>query len=123
MSTMIRFLLCVTLLISLTACDPAYPIFLRNGLSAPITMLTKFEGSTSNEGVLLPGESLAFLHPKGEIERVVVFFEGRMLHDLNRSALLDMQNSVDDPRQVTWNIQSDGIKPLSRVDLERIEKH
>ena len=74
MNAMIRLLLGVSVLISVAACDPAYPLFLRNGLTAPITVEAKFEGSTLSEGVLQPGESLVFLHPKGEIERVIVFF-------------------------------------------------
>lgn len=122
MSATVRFLVGTTLLVGLAACDPAYPLFLRNGLAAPITVQTKFEGSTPSEGILQPGERLAFLHPRGEIERVVVLSEGRKLHDLNRQALFDMRTSVSDPRQVTWNIQPDGIKPLSRAEVEKLEK-
>lgn len=122
MSTIVRFLFGVVLLIGSVACDPAYPFFLRNGLAAPITVQTTFEGGAPSEGIMQPGERLAFLHPKGEIERVVVLSEGQKLHDLNRQALLDMRNSVSDPRQVTWNIQSDGIKPLSRAEVEKLEK-
>lgn len=117
-----RFVLAVTTVAGLAACDPAYPLFLRNGLAAPITVQTTFEGGTPSEGVLQPGQRLAFLHPQGEIERVVVLSEGRKLHDLNRQTLLDMHNSVPDPRQVTWNIQPDGIKPLNRAQLDSLKK-
>lgn len=122
MSAPVRFFFGATLLIGLTACDPAYPLFLRNGLATPITVQTTFEGSAPSEGTLRPGQTLTFLHPQGEIEHVVVFAEGRKLHDLNRQALLGMLNSVPDPRQVTWNIQSDGIKSLSRAEIEELEK-
>lgn len=81
---MIRFFLAATLLAGLTACDPAYPLFLRNGLATPITVQAKFEESVPSEGVLQPGERLTFLHPKGDIERVVIYTEGNKLHDLNR---------------------------------------
>lgn len=118
----IRFVLAVTVLAGLEACDPAYPLFLRNGLATPITVQTTFEEGDPSEGVLQPGERLAYLHPKGEIERVVVLAEGRKLHDLSRQALFGMRNFVSDPRQVTWNIQSDGIKPLSRAEVEKLEK-
>ncbi|MBX6421551.1 MAG: hypothetical protein IRZ06_11190 [Nevskia sp.] len=122
MSATVRFLFGVALLIGLVACDPAYPLFLRNGLATPITVQTTFQGSAPSEGVLQPGQTLTFLHPQGEIEHVVVLSEGRKLHDLTRQALLDMRNSVSDPRQVTWNIQADGIKPLSRAEIEGLEK-
>lgn len=121
MSIIVRILVGVTLLMVLAACDPAYPLLLRNGLATPITVQTTFAEGTPSEGVLQPGDRLVFLHPKGEIERVVVLSEGRKVHDLNRQALLDMRNSVSDPRQVIWNIQSDGIRPLSRSELERLE--
>jgi hypothetical protein len=122
MSTPIRFLVAVTLLIAMVACDPAYPLFLRNGLAAPVTIQTRFEGGTQSEGVLQPGQQLTFLHPKGEVERVVVFSEGQKLHDLDRQTLLDMRNSVTNPREVTWNIRPDRIQALSRAELERLEK-
>ena len=122
MSASIRLFFGVALLIGLSACDPAYPLFLRNGLVSPITVQTTFENDAPTEGILQPGEQLAFLHPKGEIERVVVTAEGRQLLDLNRQMLLNMRNSTPDPRRVTWNIQADGIKPLSRAELERLEK-
>ena len=122
MMNAIRFVLATVMLVGLAACDPTYPLFLRNGLATPITVQTTFEEGTPSKGALQPGERLAFLHPKGKIERVVVFSEGRKLHELDRQALLDMRNAVPDPRQVIWNIQSDGIKPLSRAEVERLEK-
>lgn len=122
MNTAIRLFWGGALLAGLVACDPAYPLFLRNGLTTPITVQATFEGSAPSEGVLQPGEQLAFLHPKGEIERVVVFSEGLRLYDFDRQTLLDMRNSVPDPRQVTWNIQSGEIKALSRAEVERLEK-
>ena len=118
----IRFVLAAAVLIGMAACDPTYPLFLRNGIATPITVQITFEEGAPSEGVLQPGERLAFLHTKGEIERVVVFSEGRKLHDLDRQSLLDMRNSVPDLRQVTWNIQTYGIKPLSRAEVERLEK-
>lgn len=117
MSTTIRFLFGIILAIDLAACDPTYPLFLRNGIATPITVQTTFEGGTPNEGVLQSGQELTFLHPKGEIERVVVFSAGRKLHDLDKQTLFAMRNSVPDPRQVIWSIEPEGIKALSRAEV------
>lgn len=111
----------VGLLVGLAGCDPGYPLVLRNGLATPITVQTNFEGEPPAEGTFRPGEELGFLHPKGDLERVVVFSGGQRLHDLNKQALLDMRNSVPDPWRVIWNIQVDGIKPLSRSEVEQLE--
>ena len=60
MMNAIRFVLTAALLTALAACDPAYPLFLRNGLATPITVQTTFEEGAPSEGVLQPGERLAF---------------------------------------------------------------
>ncbi|MFU8832403.1 MAG: hypothetical protein ACNA7J_09630 [Wenzhouxiangella sp.] len=117
----IRFVLTLIALVVLTACDPTYPLFLRNGLETQVTVQTKFEEGVSSEGVLQPGERLTFLHPEGKIASVIVYSEGHILYEFDKQALLDMHNSVSDPRQVTWNIQSDGVKPLSRAEMGRLE--
>lgn len=122
MSNPLRCVLAAVVLISLVACDPTYPLFLRNGLSGPITVETRFEGSAPSEGVLQPGERLTFVHPKGEIEHIMVYFEGGKLHELDRQALLNMRNAFHDPRQVTWNIQTDAITPLSRAEVARLDR-
>ena len=117
-----RHVLVVVVLVVLAACDPAYPLFLRNGLATPITVRATFEEGAPSEGVLRPGERLTFLHPKGEIKYIVILSEGQKLHELDKKALLDMRNSIPNPRLVTWNIQSDGIKPLSQLEAEKLEK-
>jgi hypothetical protein len=107
---------------SLAACDPAYPLFLRNGLPEAVEVHAKFEGEPLREALLRPGQRMAFLHPEGDIEQVIVTLNGRKLYDLNKAGLLTMLESVSDPRQVTWNIQSDGIKPLSSEALENLDR-
>ena len=123
MTNAIRAVLLVITLVVLTACDPTYPLFLRNGLVAPITVRATFEEGAVSEGVLNPGERLAFLRPKGEIKNIAVFSEGRLLHEFDKKTLFEMKNSVPNPRLVTWNIQSDGIKPLSQSEVEKLERN
>lgn len=122
MNAISRLIFGAALLIALVGCDPVAPLFLRNGLATPITVQTTYEGGNPSEGILAPGQRLTFMHPGGVIEHVVVISGSQKLYDLNKQALLDMLNSVADPRQVTWNIQSDRIKPLTRAELEQLEK-
>lgn len=123
MNVMLKVVLAAAMLAVHSGCDPVYPLFLRNGLTKPVTVQTQFDGDAPMEGVLQPGQRLAFLHPKGDIERVIVIYEGRTLHELHGAALLDLRNSVTDPRRVTWNIELDGIRALSRTEVERLEKN
>ena len=107
-------------LLPLVSCDPAYPLLVRNGLPTPVTVRTTFEqGVVPSEGLLQPGERLAFMHAGGNVERVVVMSGGKVLFDLDKAALTKMRGSVRDPRQVVWNVQEDGVKPVNRADLER----
>lgn len=101
------------------ACDPIYPIVLRNGLSTPITIGTVFNEGELSEGVLRPGEQLVYMHPKGEITNIRVSSQGRELYALDKKMLLDMRDSVADLSRVIWNIQSDGIIPLKQAELEK----
>lgn len=104
----------------LLACDPAYPLFVRNGLVAPVFARVTWETGVNSEFTMLPGERVAFLHSKGEIIDVVVLQDDRPLLHLDRNALLKMQSSVPDMRKVTWNIQADGIVPLTEPELDRL---
>ena len=119
MNTTRAVLVALVLAVS-SACDPVYPLFLRNGLDAPITVQATFKGDAPTEAVLQTGERLAFVHHKREIERIAVIVEGRTLYELDGQAILKMLKSVPDPRRVTWSIQPDGIEPLSQSEIKQL---
>jgi len=121
MQSLARAFFVVALPIWLAACDPVYPLFVRNGLSKPVVIQIIYEGGVSNEGILQPGERLSFIHTLGGIKGVVVLSGNQVLYRLNEQALLDMYRSVPDMRQVTWNIQSDGIKALGDSELDQLQ--
>lgn len=125
MNVLHRIVFGAALVLVLAGCDPAAPLFLRNGLSTPITVRASFSGAggAPSEGTLQPGERLAFIHPQGDIERVTVLVDDKAIHDLDKAALEKMRDSVDNPRDVTWDIEPGRIKPLNRAEWEQLRKN
>jgi hypothetical protein len=109
------------LLVCVSACDPAYPIFVRNGLAMPVTTRVIYMDGVTSEAILQPGERLALLHPRGDIETIVILSGDHELYRLNKQVLAEMRTSVPDVRSVTWNIQSNGLVPLTKSQVEGLQ--
>ncbi len=107
-------------LLWLTACDPAAPLFLRNGMAEPVMIQATFEGEMRREALLQPGIRMAFMHPTGNIEHLSVLSKGEVIHEFDKAELERMAQSVADPRQVTWNIEANQIRPLTQTELDRL---
>jgi hypothetical protein len=111
------------LFIGLSGCDPAYPPYLRNGLPAAILMKITYTDGAQSEGTLQPTQRLVFARPKGDIKNITVIFDDRVLYNLSRKDLDDLlAKAPADLRSITWNIQTDGIKPLSQREIQKYEK-
>jgi hypothetical protein len=120
--TVIQMSAAVLAAILLAACDPAYPLFFRNGLTTPVLVRVTYANSTSTESILKPRERLTFLHTNDrDIERIALWSGERKLHELDKRALIGIRNSVPDARDVTWNIQFDAIMPLSKSQLQLLQ--
>jgi hypothetical protein len=107
----------------LQACDPTHPFLLRNGLSIPISTHVKFEGGSPLEATLQPGQVLRFVRIKGDVEQVEVQSSDGRSYVLDSEKLERMRTSIGNPRSMFWNIQNDGIIPLSRSKLNDFEKN
>ncbi|MGH8523750.1 MAG: hypothetical protein ACREXY_05880, partial [Gammaproteobacteria bacterium] len=115
--------LVVTLASLSSACDPALPLYLRNGCTEDITIQTLFTSGAIEQGDLEPGQRLAYMHipPDVEIEKVSVFLSGSMIHSLSKTDIVSLMDSVSSPRQTTWNIERHEIRPLSAAQLKDLE--
>ncbi|MEX2257956.1 MAG: hypothetical protein WD672_04530 [Woeseia sp.] len=113
-------LIAVAVLLWLTACDPVAPFFLRNGMAEPVMIQATFQGEMRREALLQPGIRMAFMHPGGNIEHLSVSSEGEVIHEFDKAELERMAQSVVDPRQVTWNIEANLIRPLTQTELDRL---
>lgn len=107
-------------LLWLTACDPAAPLFLRNGMAEPVMIQATFPGEMRREVLLQPGIRMAFMHSTGNIEHLSVLSEGEVIYELDKAELERMAQSVADPRQVTWNIEANLIRPVTQTELDRL---
>ena len=110
MVNVVRVVALSSVLALTSACDPAYPFFVRNGLSMSVTARINVNGAES-EVSLAPGKRLDLIKaPSDTVERIMLLSDGRVLYDLDKEKLEELQRSVEDPRKVTWEIQPDGLK-------------
>lgn len=109
-----------SLLIMLTGCDPAYSVFVRNGMPMPIEISANFEGEPTRKATLGPGQRMAFFHVKGDLQNLVVATQERPLYKLNKAGVLELMARVDDPDAVVWVVSEDGIRPLSPAEDSRL---
>ena len=110
--TYVKVLALSSALALISACDPAYPLIVRNDLSVPVTARINISGS-EGERRLQPGETLQIVKaPSDIVERITLLSEGRVLYDLDKQKLEELQKSVADPRNVTWEIQPSGLMPV-----------
>jgi hypothetical protein len=123
MAIVVLRIIAIIALFVLQACDPARPFLLRNGLSTPIGTHVKFEGGPPLEVTLRPGQVLRFVRIKGDVELVEVKSTDGRVYVLDSEKLEGMKTSIGNLRSMIWNVQNDGITPLSRSDLNDFERN
>ncbi len=101
--------------------DRAYPPFLRNGFDSAITVNIVYSDGVQHTDTWLPGMRVTTGREGVEIVSINVWRDGRVLHRLDEKRLQEMKNSVNDVRKVTWNIQTDGIRPITMLELQRLD--
>lgn len=117
-----KWVLGISLLSVLAGCDPAYSVFVRNGMPTPIEISANFEGEPTRQATLGPGQRMAFFHVKGDLQNLVVVAQQRPLYALDKAGILELMARVDDPNSVVWIVSESGIRPLSPVEDSRLQK-
>lgn len=115
-----RSALLLALLTGLSACDPIYPPYLRNGFSSPILMKIDYTAGAKTEETLQPGQRLVWERPNDNVISISFTSDSRELYNLTRKDLDALV--AGGSRNVTWNIEPGGIKPLGQKELRELEK-
>jgi len=108
-------------ILGVASCVDSSPPYLRNGFDSAITVNIVYSDGVEHTDTWQPGMRVATGREGVRIVSINVWRDGYALHRLDEKRLLEMKNSVNDVRKVTWNIQTDGIKPITMSDLQRLD--
>lgn len=96
----------------LYGCDPAYPVYIKNGFDEPVLLDIYFSSEVKNKNLqeitIQPGQRIAILHIMGDIERVAVLLNGQELYYVDKNYFYLNQKSLR-IQKGTWVIEKNGI--------------
>jgi hypothetical protein len=96
----------------LSACDPIYPPFMRNGLNAPLRVRTVYSSGEITDDEWSPQMEVSCGRKEAQVNSMSVTLEGREIHHLDQNDIIRMTKSVKDMRKVIWEIRRNQIVPL-----------
>lgn|SRR5690606_37595849 len=119
---LVRILVTAAIALCLTACDPALEVRIRNGLSRPVRILFVFEGDKSMSGDALPGTTIVIFHPPSDFVSATVYSGGVEVNKLDRASLIALKPPNINLKEVTWNIEHDGIRPMTPLEVKQLDE-
>ena len=111
----VRFVwLCLSVLL-LAGCpyDKFYGPRLKNNINLPVeTRIVLTDGTVIDDGVgLAPGVGLVWGYPPESIAKISLVAGGRVIDEIDAQRIAEMLRCTPDPRDVTWYIESAGLRP------------
>lgn len=86
---------------------------LENATGALVEMRVVLTNGTiiDNGGALAPGDAVVWGYPPEQIARITLSVGGEVVEDLDAEHIAVMLKCTKNPRDVTWYIEADGVRP------------
>jgi hypothetical protein len=111
----LRVCLCGLLVLVLGGCpyDRLYSPRLKNNMDSPVEMrIVLTDGTVIDDGAeLAPGVGLVWGYPPERIATITLLVGGKAVDELDAERIAAMLNCTADPRDVTWYIEAEGLRP------------
>lgn len=93
--------------------DRLYSPRLENATGALVGMQVVLANGTiiDDGGALAPGDAVVWGYPPEQIARITLSVDGEVVEDLDAERIAVMLKCTANPRDVTWYIEADGVRP------------